>query len=580
MTTTLRRLSTLALVGVVALGALAGFVREYSGDFHYHLVWGERTLTRGQLYRVDDLSHTFAGQELAPSAWLGDVVLALGFRAGGYLGDYLIRAVCLALMLLLLGREATGQGLGRAATAAMLLVLVAQSCLVFYLRPEIFAFTAFAALYFFLGAHQRTRQWGQVAGALLVLAIWANLHGSVILGVMLAGLYAGDLALGELRQRRWRAAAQAAALGPLGALATLANPNGVHALFAGRVVNPSYLAHTAEWAPLGWSRLPSLVLLAYGFVVVMVVLGWRRTSLYRLGAAAVLAVLALRHQRFVTFALVALVPLAARHAVEWMRLPRPALRRLGPVVLGLVASTALWVLVVDRRLFAEVGLGVDAASYPVAACNFVVAAPPRGQLINNYDFGSYLQFCQRAPVFIDQRAWSLYPEWFYRRYLEAGQPGKLDALVTEYHLGWAFVKYDPLAAAMSASAEWALAYFDDQALVFVLRRENPSVAGFRYLDPARLGQLVTISGEALDDARAELARQRQRAPAAHRTLVAEAALAVAAGDDAAYRAAEAQLATQPLSTDALMVAAAWADRHGQPERAQALRRAAGPQHQR
>lgn len=557
---------------VLLVGASAGFVREYSGDFHYHLVMGEKTLTSGAIYRVDDLSHTFAGQTMLPSAWLGDVVLALGFRAGGYVGDYVLRAVCLLLMLLCLTREAKGQGLGPTATAVLLLVLMAQSCLVFYLRPEIFAYLAFAALYFVLGRPSRGPLW--VLSWMTVLAAWANLHGSVVIGVMLMSCFAADRAWAALRERAWKTAAWAAAWVPLAVLATLANPNGHLALFAGRIMNPSYLSHTAEWAPLSWARMPPLVLVAFAAALSTVALGWRRISIYRLGAALVLVGLTLRHQRFVTFALVALVPLMARQLVELGQQER--LRRLGQVAMAVTAATALWVLVGERKLFSELGLGLDRPSYPVAACDFVRDAQPKGQLLNNYDFGSYLLFCQKAPVFIDQRAWSLFPEWFYRRYLDAGQPSQLDALTAQYHLGWAFVKYDPLATALALDPpQWGLSYFDDQALIYVRRADNPSVRVFRYLDPFAFKRLDSLTGDALAAAREELERQHRRAPHAERTLLARAALAVAAGDDADYKLAEAELDARPLSAEALTVAATYADRHGDHARAAALRKAAG-----
>src|SRR5690349_5597083 len=69
--------ATLALIALCLFGVLTGFVREFSGDFHYHVVLGQKTLASHHPYRIDDLSHTMAGKPMFISAWLGDVALAL-----------------------------------------------------------------------------------------------------------------------------------------------------------------------------------------------------------------------------------------------------------------------------------------------------------------------------------------------------------------------------------------------------------------------------------------------------------------------------------------------------------------------
>src|SRR5262249_23506600 len=108
-----RRLSVGVIVGaVLLLAALTGFVREYSGDFHWHVVLGDWMLAHHRIYRADTFSYTFPGRPMFVQGWLGEVILALAFRAGGYPACFVLRALALVAMVGLLVREMTRRGVG------------------------------------------------------------------------------------------------------------------------------------------------------------------------------------------------------------------------------------------------------------------------------------------------------------------------------------------------------------------------------------------------------------------------------------------------------------------------------------
>jgi hypothetical protein len=207
---------------------------------------------------------------------------------------------------------------------------------------------------------------------------------------------------------------------------------------------------------------------------------------------------------------------------------------------ALVAAWSLGRLFFERRLHAEVGFGPAPSAYPERACDFARAHRPPGPLFNSYEIGSFLMAClPEAPVFIDQRSWSLYSDAFYARYLSAAEsPGALRALAEEWRVGWAFVAYDAHAAQMARDpGTWRLIYFDDQALLYV----RGGAGGFRHLDPARLASLPGVTGAALEEAGQELVEQVFRCAECRRTQLARLGLAAATGDEASFADAAARL---------------------------------------
>ncbi len=526
-----------SLVALVALAAVAaGFVREFSGDFHWHLVMGEQTLRTLHIATTDAFSHTMLGQPLINNAWLGDLLLALAFRAGGYAGCYGLRAACIVATLLLVVREGRRLGASTALPSAAFLFTLGWGLFVFYLRPEMFTLPALAALLHLLGQHERTGRMSWLAGALAVILFWANVHGSVLLGLLVVGIYSAaslfDRLVGVVAATR-RQVLTLCAL-PLVALAVACvNPHGLTGALPFSTMSPLWMRNIADFQPLVVD--PMLLVAAVVVVATSVAAGWE-VSRFRLGVTIALAILALLHRRFALAALVSAIPLvSANAAVLAHRWPRTRLITLVGVVT--TAAIALWgglTLIVERDLFAEVGTDVAPDVYPEAACRFAREHVPAGKMINSGYVGSYLMWCLPGqPVFIDQRAWNLYPDAFYRDYLHAGQtPADFEPYADAHQVTWAFALYDPLAARLAEHPDiWRLVYFDDQALIYVRRpTDHAWDDGFVALEPGALPHLIQVTGDELARARTELAVQEARCPTCRRTLLARLAVDLAAGD--------------------------------------------------
>jgi hypothetical protein len=542
---------------LVLLAVGEGFVREYSGDFHWHVVQGEQTLREHRIATSDAFSHTYAGQPFANTAWLGDVLLALGFRAG-YPGVYLLRSLALVAVVLLLAREGMRVGVSPPVAALLAAFPLLHAPLQRYLRPELFAFVCLAGVLHLLGEHERRPRRALLASVLAILLLWANLHASVSLGLWVLGCYAlekGLRAHGGRERLEWVA-------WPLAGFAlACVSPQGLAGPLAFRIMRASWVVLTPDWQPLpAWPPLLEGAALA---LLVLVVAAGRRVSWWRLVAVVLMAYFATRYRRAIVPALIAAVPLAASCLVVVRE--RIALRRVGMAAAALLAAWALAVVLVDARLPRELGTGVDPGAYPERACAWARATPALpGQLLNSGTMGSFLMWClPEHRVFLDQRTWSLYDEAFFVEYLQAARdPARLETLVHKHDVGWAFTGYDALATTIGRDPErWRLVYFDDQAQIWVRVERGSALPGFVWLEPGRLGSLPGLTGAPLAAARAELSVQQARCPACRRTLLAATGVAIAAGDEPAYQAALDALLARGESPEVAFLAARHAEAH-------------------
>ncbi len=546
-----------ALAVVVVLAVLTGFVRDFSGDFHWHIVLGGDMLDTGSLYTHDRHSHTFFGKEFMISAWLSDVLYAAGYRAAGYPGCYLVRAIALVIMSVCLFNDSWKRGAGTAGALALTVGLLSANFFRFFLRPETLALSLFAALLALLGAHQRSSRPFALAVATVLPLLWVNLHGSVSIGLFALGLYCAQRVISEFasaeRPKNLRLILSCLAAPPVAFALSCVNPEGISAPLVARVVSPVWAAAVYEWMPLPLGSVPPLVMLFAAAALLSTVLSLtlsRRISPWLVVLSAALVFFALRHRRFLSLTLVSFVPLIADNIGNLARAPLMMKRslfwqRIGRGVAAAALALSAIVLFADHRLQEQVGLTLDAGSMPEGACAFLKKETPPGRLFNTYVDGSYLMHCLGPdyPVFIDPRYGSLYSDSFFQRYMEAvSSPAAFHKLLADYPIRWAVVRFDAFAAQLMANPAFRLIYFDDQTMVFASVADSATGAviakhGFRWLVPARLPGLLHVPANEQPSATAELARQRQTCPNCVRTHIAAAALAVAQGDDRAFLAA-------------------------------------------
>lgn len=253
-----------------ALPALASLlVAMPAVDLAYQLRAGADILATGTIPSVDTWTFTVAGQPWLDQQWGAQVLLSATFQVAGWTGLAVLRAALVAVTFALV--QATVRSMGCAQRPAALLALAsfAVAAPALALRPQLFGIVLFAASMYVVAdrrAHPR-RLWLLPVFA----ALWANLHGSFPLILVIVGLGWLD----ELVRRRLARAAVLAApkgfqpppdpgaasrllgstgialVGAVTALATLLSPFGIEVWqYVVRLAsNPEVTSGISEWRP-------------------------------------------------------------------------------------------------------------------------------------------------------------------------------------------------------------------------------------------------------------------------------------------------------------------------------------------
>jgi hypothetical protein len=450
-----------AAVASLALAALVLFVPAILNDpdTYWHVAAGQWMLDHGRVPQVDVFSHTRAGAAWVPHEWLSEVLMALAWRAAswsGVLALYALAAGAAALMIVRrLSRDLDGVGFliaGVLAFGCMAPSLVA--------RPHLLVLPVLVGwVCLLLDARERGR--APPLPAALVMLLWANLHGSFVLGLALAAVFALE-ALIEAEDRpdvvrRW------GAFGLLGAAAAAVTPNGVQGLihpFA--ITSMSALPTITEWRPADFSKVTpfEIAILATAFIGLS--RGVRVPAL-RLLLVLGLLHLALSHMRHqLVLAAVAPLVLAPHFANAG---PRPARIGMSRSALALAVVAAAGLLAV------RLALPLEQAAHritPAAALAQVPAELRSQPVFNEYDFGGYLIF-SGVRTFIDGRA-DMFGDAFTTRYMraEAGDVAQLATLLRDHRVAWTLLRPEsPAVRWLDAQPGWRRLHTDGQAVVHV-----------------------------------------------------------------------------------------------------------------
>lgn len=262
----LAHLPAIALIGVLFL--LASYMPLRPTDIWGHVAWGNWILEHRQLPAEDPTFVLAAGMPVIDTAWLSQVIFATIDRVGG--PEWLSNTFALVTLAtwLVIWRVLYLRAGNWLTSFAMLVVVfgIAFSRLT-TIRPEIFAWLCFAALWWLITPNRaavaedqgaaETIGWRAWIGVPLVMMLWANLHGSFLCGLAVLGASA----LGALLTTLWHTRSfvktlQASEvqrwvlLAELALLATLVNPYGVDLLISAVVfARNSNLREVLEWQP-------------------------------------------------------------------------------------------------------------------------------------------------------------------------------------------------------------------------------------------------------------------------------------------------------------------------------------------
>ncbi|WJR77698.1 hypothetical protein [Bradyrhizobium sp. NP1] len=404
--------ATILINGNVLLG---------DSDTYWQILTGKWIIEHHALPRVDFYSFTRSGVPWISSSWLAQVLYAQAYELAGWAGPVVLSAAAIAAtaaqLAFILSRR----------IAPTLAVLIAFAALMLFVdhmlaRPYVLAFPFLLAWANGLLSASERREPPSLL-LLPLIAVWANLHGGFLFGLVLVGGFALDALWNAEASQRRSLALRWAAFGIGAVAACCVTPYGWQSFLAARnILDLGEVLHViAEWMPVNFSTLTGfgaamLMLLAAAFYAGI------RLSPPRIALLLGLMHMALSHVRNVElFAL--LVPLVMLEPVATQFGLKREPRGDKPFSAGSLVLVAVVVIASTWAFAARATFAPPAGQSPAAAVATLKASHAK-RVLNDLPFGGYLIW-QGIPVFLDGRA-ELYGETFEMAYFRALQLKDVD----------------------------------------------------------------------------------------------------------------------------------------------------------
>jgi hypothetical protein len=403
-------------IGVYALALINGRALLSDSDTYWQIAVGQWILDHNALPRVDFYSFTKAGEPWVSSSWLSQVLLAASYNLAGWTGPVVLAAACIAVTFAML-TWILGQRLPAYFAIVVTLVALLLSVQHLLARPHVLVLPLMLAwAYGLLSASERGR--APSFWLLPLIALWANLHGGFVFGLVLVGGFALDALWNADRAQHKTVALRWAVFGVAALAACCATPYGWGSILAARkILDLGELLHLIyEWMPADFSRF-GMFEMSILALIAGALYGGVKLSPPRIALVLGLLHMALAHNRNTEiFALllpiVVRAPVASQFGFQPARFARMGVPTAAMAVLLVLVGCWSWVL------SANAGFAPPERQSPAMAVDVLKARNPK-RVLNDLPFGGYLIWRQ-MPVFIDGRA-ELYGEAFELAYYRALQ---------------------------------------------------------------------------------------------------------------------------------------------------------------
>ncbi len=491
------------------------------GDLGRHLRVGREILEHG-LFFTDRFSWTMQGQPFVPYEWLSEILFALAHRWAGFWG-------VLVLCGLLVGATAwlLMVWFRRMGVDPLLAFLAAAAASVagsfhWLARPHLWSLLGTVAVLFLVvsaarrlgGSGARRPLWRSLLLTGLVFAVWANLHGGFLFGLVLLGL----LAMGEVLDW-WIGGKRGAPEDSLGTISLLGaavvgsciNPVGPRLLghVIGYLDNSWLVAMTMEYRSPNFHLWWGKVFLALLSACIAAIALSRRSVPFRvLMPFLVTTAFALHSARNIPLWALSGFPLLVWHLdSDWQALRSRVLIRVRSSfelaarssAVGWWSATAALAALALARVAAP-HPGFDPIVFPLEAVARARAEGVTGRILNELAWGGYILYAwPEQQVFIDGQT-DFYGERLSRLYasLRAAEPGweaRLDSLGVQVILIPADSR---LAPSLSSTPAWYATDSNNGALLFQRSEQPVSTAVPRYGQQFHLdvpGSAVALHGD-------------------------------------------------------------------------------------
>lgn len=456
---------------IVVLGMCAFLVRMairsgLSGDVFYELEAGRWMLAHHAIARSDVFSYTIKGRSWTDEEWGFQVLLAWMVAHIGAISYWLVSAgaCCMALLLSVARWRRTGTGW--LWSAALSVLAGAGMYLWVTPRPQDISYMLFAALMWVLTVARRRSVWLVAVPPLLL--VWANLHGSFLLGLgilVLEMLWALLPRFGGRLSASKNLPAKPVALCLAGSVvATMVNPNGPSLLtYAYHVSSSPQLTQLIqEWQSPNFHSTFFLAVIVGPVLLLFGLLTCSDASfaLDDVVIAGVLFVATLHAARFMPYLALAMCAVLS----SWSPIKKETIK---PTILTIpVAVLACAVLLVGPHVSAgDVQRGNSSMDDPVAATNFL--EHQSGRVFTTYWWSDYMIY-RGVPVFVDGRTDLYFGTGILDSYVNVASVNvDPDAVFRRWDIRWVmWNRGTPLSTYLASDPAWRQVYQAGDAVVF------------------------------------------------------------------------------------------------------------------
>lgn len=479
------------ILGITAVLALAGVLFACMApiavtDFWWQARTGYLIVHNGHIPTRDPFSWTAQGQPWLVHEWLTEIFFyfALTNLPNWVLLLYKCGLSALVAGMVLVRSWMRSRSLPISIAAAVAMGMVLRNYA--DLRPQMLTFVLLAGLLLALDEYHQGRMRRLPWVMPFVFLLWANLHGGVVVGLVLMILWVAGDALGLWLFGHRSEGLRALAIGlAASCLMVAVNPNGFHIYtYPFQVLgHPQVADYISEWwAPNfhSWEMRPFelLLLIAFG------AMSLSRRERLRVGEALVILAMAhaalMSQRNTVPFGMAAAPVAAAGLATLWREAGvQPLFRRVAEAApLRVLSSLALaggvgwfvWWAVPRVPASRWFEYAIRMQYFPRGAVAMMENGYWPGRLYNDYAWGGYLiwKLYGIRPVFIDGRAEVYYPTGAFEDemtihntsdgWAQALDKWKVDVVLTQRGSG--------LAGALSRSPGWKLAFTGEAEVVY------------------------------------------------------------------------------------------------------------------
>lgn len=459
------------------LAAISYFSGIWDPDFFWHLATGRWIVEHGALPASDPFGvYTDSGSDrallLLKAYWLCQTVYYFIYSLCGYSGFALLKSLVFTLfftgIFCFFNRKRVPAGLSMASGLLLYLFLLDFRAD----RPQIFAYLATALLIILLES-------GKQRWIPLVMILWANMHGSFLLGAVLITIYMATLCLSSIRSGNWRL--PPFIWGGAGLVSAFINPNGAAALMeVVAMQGGEYQKAVLEYASpltlaLKYHDIYWIYFLILAAGVILLLFLRSRVPPEQSASFAVLSLLSLTAGRYMAFAVIA----GAIYLPLWLS---PFLKReqVSKCIAAVSLAFLFYICCIDIKEGRGFTHGVEKGRFPEKGLQFIEKSRLEGSIFSSDYWGGYILWQSRGRrVSTDTRALST--SEYMRNLLLLTDHGSRDDLSSSSYsivMTSAFNQTTGeiyrLWQNLAASGSWKLVYSDDITLVFA--RHNSTAA--------------------------------------------------------------------------------------------------------